>query len=98
VPLLAGGRGSTTVLLRPEDLRLAAGGDALVELTEYFGHDTVYLVRTADDTEVRVRAGAAPVHRRGDRVTVRYEGPPAISYATDAAMATSDEAALTSAP
>ena len=40
--------GPTTVLVRPEDLRLVSGGAATVELTEYFGHDTVYLVRTAD--------------------------------------------------
>ncbi len=84
VALVAGGLGPTTVLLRPEDLRLTSGGDARVELTEYFGHDTVYLVRTAAGDVVRVRAGAAPVHRRGDQVSVRYEGPPAISFATEA--------------
>jgi hypothetical protein len=73
------------VLLRPEDLRLTAGGDATVELTEFFGHDTMYLVRTASGTEIHVRAGAAPVHRRGDRVTVRYAGGPAVSYAAEGA-------------
>jgi len=72
--------GDATVLLRPEDLRLVAGGDAIVELTEFFGHDTVYLVRTASEVLVRVRAGAAPAHRRGDRVGVSYSGPPAVSY------------------
>jgi len=90
VALLAGGDGPTTVLLRPEDLRLVTGGDALVELTEYFGHDTVYLVRTADGTVVRVRAGAAPTHRRGDQVTVRYDGPPAISYVPGSAAPAAD--------
>ncbi len=83
VALVAGGRGPTTVLLRPEDLRLSAGGDAIVELTEYFGHDTVYLVRTVDGTVVRIRAGAAPAHRRGDQVSVRYDGPAAISYTSE---------------
>jgi iron(III) transport system ATP-binding protein len=80
VPLLAGGSGAATVLLRAEELHLEAGGDATVELTEFYGHDTVYLVRTAGGTVVRVRASAAPEHQRGDQVTVRYEGPPAISY------------------
>ncbi len=83
IPLLAGGTERATVLIRPEDLRLTAGGDATVELTEFYGHDTVYLVRTASGTQVRVRAGAAPEHRRGDLVTVSYAGAPAISYAPD---------------
>jgi iron(III) transport system ATP-binding protein len=73
--------GPVTVLLRPEDLRVSAGGEATVELTEFFGHDTVYLVRTSSGVALRVRAGAAPVHRRGDAVTVRYEGGPVIAYA-----------------
>ncbi|MEQ1788475.1 MAG: TOBE domain-containing protein, partial [Acidimicrobiales bacterium] len=80
VTLLAHERGPVTVLLRPEDLRLVGGGDAVVELTEYFGHDTVYLVRTASGAKVRVRAGSAPAHRRGDVVTVAYAGGPAVSY------------------
>jgi len=81
VPLLAGGSGPATVLLRPEELRLTTGGDATVELIEFYGHDTVYLVRTAAGPLVRVRAGAAPVHRRGDQVTVSYAGGPAVSFA-----------------
>ena len=72
--------GHASVLLRPEDLRLVPGGDATVELTEFFGHDTVYLVRTASGPLVRVRAGAAPTHRRGDLVGVSYAGAPAVSY------------------
>jgi iron(III) transport system ATP-binding protein len=80
VPVASGGAGPATVLLRAEQLRLVAGGDATVELTEFYGHDTVYLVRTADGPVVRVRASAAPAHHRGDPVTVRYDGPPAITY------------------
>ncbi len=75
--------GSATVLLRPEHLRLVAGGDAIVELTEFYGHDTVYLVRTAAGRVVRVRAGSAPAHQRGDAVSVTYVGPPAVSYLDD---------------
>jgi iron(III) transport system ATP-binding protein len=80
VAVAEGRDGPATVLLRPEDLRLAPGGDATVELTEFFGHDTVYLVRTASGPLVRVRAGAAPAHRRGDQVAISYAGPPAVSY------------------
>jgi iron(III) transport system ATP-binding protein len=88
IPLREAAGDDVIVLLRPEDLRLAPGGDARVELTEFYGHDTVYLVRTADGSEVRVRAGAAPAHQRGDPVTVRYEGAPAVSYPREGAGAT----------
>jgi iron(III) transport system ATP-binding protein len=94
VDLLVPEHGRATVLLRPEDLRLTAGGDATVELTEFFGHDTMYLVRTASGTELRVRAGAAPAHHRGDKVTVRYAGEPAVSYAAQDA----DRAPVASTP
>ena len=91
IPLLVSSHEATTVLLRPEDLRLSAGGDASVELTEFFGHDTVYLVRTVDGSVVRVRAGSAPAHRRGDQVTVRYAGPPAVGYPGEATPSGDDQ-------
>jgi iron(III) transport system ATP-binding protein len=81
--------GPVRAVLRPEDLVLTpahAANAALpgvpgsVELTEYHGHDTVYLVRPGDGGTIRVRAGAAPRFRRGDQVTVRYAGAPAVAY------------------
>ncbi len=81
VPLRAAADGPVTVLLRPEELRLVSGGDAVVQLVEFYGHDTVYLVRPAAGPVVRVRAGSSPEHRRGDRVSLSYVGSPAISYA-----------------
>jgi iron(III) transport system ATP-binding protein len=80
VPLQTHAEGPVAVLLRPEELRLTAGGDAVVELVEFYGHDTVYLVRTSDGLTLRARAGSAPSHRRGDTVTVSYAGAPAVSY------------------
>jgi iron(III) transport system ATP-binding protein len=81
VPLATSTTGAVQVLVRPEALRLAAGDGATVELTEYYGHDTLYVVRTDDGVQLRVRAGAAPVVTRGDRVSLRYEGPPAMAFA-----------------
>jgi len=81
VPLAEARSGAVTILLRPEELRLRPGGDAVVELVEYYGHDTVYLVRAPGGLQLRVRAGSAPEHQRGDAVTVEYAGPPAVSYA-----------------
>lgn len=98
VALAEARRGRVSVLLRPEDLRLAAGGDATVELTEYFGHDTVYLIRTVSGVLLRVRAGAAPTHRRGDRVRISYAGAPAVSYADEAKAADAGEPEPASAP
>ena len=79
------------VLLRPEELRLdplrpqpgVSQVRATVELREYYGHDTVYLVRPDGGDVLRVRAGSAPRFARGDRVAVRYVGPPAVAFAVD---------------
>ena len=78
-------RGDVDVLARPEQLDLV-GGDApgdgapgTVELVEYVGHDTTYLVRT-DGTELRVRVPSVPRWARGDRVIVRHRGGPAHSF------------------
>jgi iron(III) transport system ATP-binding protein len=71
------------VLIRPEDLDLEPGGTAQIDLVEFYGHDTVYVVRVDDTTTLRVRAGAAPRFARLDRVTVRYTGPAVVAYAND---------------
>jgi iron(III) transport system ATP-binding protein len=81
VPLASEVTGAVQVLVRPEALRLAAGDGATVELTEYYGHDTLYVVRTDGGVQLRVRAGAAPIASRGDRVSLRYDGPPTMAFA-----------------
>jgi iron(III) transport system ATP-binding protein len=95
VPLRHDLHGPALVLLRPEELRLLAadgtagratspapstGSTGTVELIEFYGHDTVYLVRPDEGHLVRVRAGSAPLFRRGDRVTISYTGAPAVAY------------------
>jgi iron(III) transport system ATP-binding protein len=75
------------VLVRPEELRLDPAGTnggvaATVELHEYYGHDTVYLLRPkAGGPLVRARAGSSPRFRRGDAVSVHYVGPPTVAFA-----------------
>ena len=78
-------RGPVEVVLRAEQLRLdpldsldAASGrgvPATVQLTEYYGHDTVYLVRLDGGEPVRARAAATPRFDRGDRVLVDLRRP-----------------------
>jgi iron(III) transport system ATP-binding protein len=87
VELRDAAHGRVDVLLRPEELRLAHGDGATVVLIEYFGHDTVYLVRLDGGPALRVRAGSAPQHRRGDRVAVSYVGRAAVAYDEPGAVA-----------
>jgi len=81
VPLTVAHDGAVDVLLRPEELELSPGTGARVELVEFYGHDTVYVVRLDGGVDVRVRAGSAPVHRRGDDVVVRFAGEPTVAFA-----------------
>jgi iron(III) transport system ATP-binding protein len=88
-------RGPVEVVLRAEQLRLdpldsvdspvGRGVPATVELTEYYGHDTVYLVRPDGGGPVRARAAATPRFERGDRVVVTYDGPPAVMFPAEQA-------------
>jgi iron(III) transport system ATP-binding protein len=80
VALASARTGTCTVLLRPEHLSLAAGGSAEVVLTEFYGHDTIYLVRTGAGPTIRARQAGAPRHERGDAVTIGFAGPPATAF------------------
>jgi hypothetical protein len=74
------------VLVRPEELcvdsrdRAVTGADATVDLVEFYGHDTVYVLRLHSGAELRARVGSAPHFARGDRVRVTYGGRPAMAY------------------
>jgi iron(III) transport system ATP-binding protein len=86
IALRASATGTVQVLLRPEELRLEpvddVGSAAIVELVEFYGHDCVTFARLDAGEVVRVRSGSAPRFSRGDRVVVRYVGPPALAYGT----------------
>ncbi|MBA2283050.1 MAG: ABC transporter ATP-binding protein, partial [Acidimicrobiia bacterium] len=77
-------QGPVRVLVRPESVRLVAdaAGTATVERTEYYGHDSLYVLRTDGGAELRARAGAAPVVVRGDRVRIDYAGPATVAFPT----------------
>jgi iron(III) transport system ATP-binding protein len=72
--------GPARVLLRPEDIRVETGDEATVEVLEFYGHDSVYVIRLDDGVAVRVRIGSMPAFRPGDRVRVIANGRPAIAY------------------
>jgi len=77
---VAHGDGAADVLLRPEQLRISPGTTAHVDLVEYYGHDTRYLV-TKGDLRLEVRAGPASNGlRRGDQVDVDFIGHHAVTF------------------
>ncbi len=82
LPLVSAASGDVDVLVRPEHLELvpttSAGADpagvpATVELVEFVGHDTTYLVR-AGELALQIRRPSMPVVSRGEQVHVRYVG------------------------
>ncbi|MFN7148786.1 MAG: ABC transporter ATP-binding protein [Microthrixaceae bacterium] len=89
VPLVTPTTGAVDVLVRPEQLELvptADGGDAggvqaTVELVEFVGHDTTYLVR-AGDVELQVRRPSMPIVARGEQAQLRYVGDAAAWFPT----------------
>ena len=62
------------MVVRPEDVVMASGGDAEVVAVEYYGHDTITSVRLADGVVVRGRTIGYPPFAIGDRVTARHGG------------------------
>jgi iron(III) transport system ATP-binding protein len=85
--------GPARVLLRPEELGIVAGDSATVEILEFYGHDSVYVVRLDDGAAIRVRIGSLPAFRPGDRVAVSYVGAPTVAYAVTRSR--TDEPAVT---
>ena len=85
VPVASGITGRAEVLIRPEDVSLETGDAGVVELVEFYGHDTVYVVRANDGSQVRSRRGAAPTFARGDRVSLRYTGGTTAAFQSVAA-------------
>ena len=71
--------GLVDVILRPEQLSIEAGGEAEVQLVEYYGHDSMVFVNL-DDQQLRVRCGASTNLVRGDRVRVAFIGEQALAF------------------
>lgn len=81
LPLQRSCTGRCQVLARPEHVSIAGGTDGEVIGVEFYGHDTVYRVRlTSVDTNIQVRASAAPEFSIGQSVALNYVGPPAACF------------------
>lgn len=90
IPLLDHAPGGDLVLVRPEHVDVGAGRGGVVEAVDFYGHDTVYRVRVGG-VPVMARVGAAPAHRVGDQVAVRYCGPPTRTYVSEHAPSSEDQ-------
>jgi len=71
--------GDVDLLFRPEQLSMVQGNDAVVDLVEYYGHDTMVFVKIGDAL-LRVRCSPTVNVRRGDRVGVRFIGTQALCF------------------
>ena len=80
VPLATAAEGEVEVMIRPERVTIYSGEEATVEHVEFYGHDSIYLVASDRGTVVRARVLAAPEFRAGDRVSLGFDGPPAVAF------------------
>ena len=71
--------GPVDVVLRPEQLALAAGDAATVEDVEFYGHDAMVHL-DADGTSLKVRTDADPGVTRGARVGITFVGDTARAF------------------
>ena len=79
--------GDVEVLLRPEEIVLAAVGPspngtvtAVIEHIEFFGHDTLYYLRARDGTTLRSRATGAPRFPLGADVELHHSQTPTVAF------------------
>ncbi len=82
LPLVSPALGAVDVLVRPEELILAEGTDATVDHIEYFGHDTLYHLRTNGGHMLHCRVNGAPRFAIGSGVNIRHSGAATVAYPT----------------
>ncbi|MDJ0767469.1 MAG: ABC transporter ATP-binding protein [Ilumatobacter sp.] len=84
---LAGGRVADSrtrlsVLVRPEQVRLTDGDDAVVTTVEYYGHDVRYELRLDDGSTLAARTHPDQLLHAGDSVGVAFAGDPTEAWPT----------------
>ncbi|HEX2051247.1 MAG TPA: ABC transporter ATP-binding protein [Actinomycetota bacterium] len=81
IPLVRDVPGPVDVMVRPEHVVVDAGDEATVERVEFYGHDSVYVVRPDGGAPLRARVLATPSFAAGDRVRLSHAGRPSAGYA-----------------
>ena len=72
--------GEVDVLLRPEELALTEGTSGTVDHIEFFGHDTLYYIRSADGKVLRCRTTGAPRFGIGAHVDLCHSGERTVAF------------------
>ena len=72
--------GEVDVLLRPEELALTEGSLGTVDHIEFFGHDTLYYIRSADGKVLRCRTTGAPRFGIGADVDLCHSGERTVAF------------------
>ena len=72
--------GPVEVLVRPEELALTEGDSGVVNHIEFFGHDTLYYIRSADGDVLRCRTTGAPRFRIGATVDLCHSGVRTVAF------------------
>ena len=73
-------QGPVDVLVRPEELALTDGASGVVDHIEFFGHDTLYYIRSADGDVLRCRTTGAPRFRLGATVDLCHSGVSTVAF------------------
>ncbi|MAP98175.1 MAG: ABC transporter [Acidimicrobiaceae bacterium] len=72
-------QGEVDVIFRPEQLEIERGGNAEVQLVEYYGHDTMVFVSVGEH-QLQIRCGASSDFKRGDKVTVSFTDTKVLTF------------------
>ena len=72
--------GEVDVLLRPEELVLTEGRSGTVDHIEFFGHDTLYYIRSEGGGVLRCRTTGAPRFTIGSTVDIGHSGERTIAF------------------
>ena len=72
--------GPVEVLVRPEELSLTEGDSGTVAHIEFFGHDTLYYIRSAAGDVLRCRTTGAPRFNIGTKVDLCHSGVSTIAF------------------
>jgi iron(III) transport system ATP-binding protein len=66
--------GPVDVLIRPEQVALAAGDSAEITTVEYYGHDVRYELLLDDGSTLSARTHPDRLRERGERVDISFDG------------------------
>ena len=80
IPLLRTLTGNVEVMVRPEYITVTSGDEATIEAVEFYGHDSIYLIKPDHQPSLKARVLSAPEFRPGQRVSLSYGGGAAPAF------------------